>query len=163
MLLPKITLFAIIMLSYPAAAEPIADLSGVWRGSGWAKETPKGPRETVRCRIENVYDNVTRRLKLSALCVVPGRKLKLSGSLQGKKGSEQISGRWSNPNGIGSVRVVGTQRGNIVSFTFKTTRAVNGRRHAQNVEWRISKDSLRLRSVERSDPNNSMSEISFSR
>ena len=144
------------------AADPLADMSGTWRGSGWARETPQGPQETVRCQIRNTYDATDTTLKLFGQCVVPGRRLTISGTLIGSDESERITGRWSNPDGIGSVRIVGIQRDGIVAFNFSATDPATGRDLAQNVEWRISESALRLRSTDRNNPDKLMSDILFS-
>jgi len=138
-------------------------MAGTWQGSGWAKQTQQGPQETVRCRINNSHDGATRTLSLSGRCVVPGRQLEISGSLTGTQGTERITGRWSNPDGIGSVRVVGIQRAGIVAFNFAATDPATGRDMAQNVEWRVSEGTLQLRSTDRKDPTLMMSDISFGR
>jgi hypothetical protein len=89
--------------------------------------------------------------------------LTIAGTLTGKEGAERITGRWSNPDGIGSVRIVGIQRDGIVAFNFRATDPTTGRDLAQNVEWRISEGTLRLRSTDRGDPSIMMSDITFGR
>ena len=145
------------------AAEPLADMDGTWRGSGWARETQQGPQETVRCQISNSYDSAALTLTLSGRCVVPGWRLSIAGTLTGSEGAERITGRWSNPDGIGSARVVGIQRDGIVAFNFTAYDPGTGRDLAQNVEWRVHDGTLRLRSTDRNDPNVMMSDISFGR
>lgn len=146
-----------------AAAEPLADMEGTWRGAGWAKETPDGPKETVRCQIRNDYNTASMTLTLSGQCVVPGRRLTMSGNLVGGNDTERVTGRWSNPDGVGSVRVVGIQQDNIVAFNFTAVDLITGRKVAQNVEWRVSDDGLRLRATDRRNPQLMMSDITFSR
>lgn len=163
MFLSKITFMAVIVVASAAAAEPLADMDGTWRGSGWARETQQGPQETMRCQITNSYDTATLTLTLSGQCVVPGRRLTISGTLTGAEGVEQITGRWFNPDGIGSTRIVGIQRDGIVAFNFNATDPATGRNLAQNVEWRVSDQTLRLRSTDRSDPSIMMSDITFGR
>ncbi|MHA6324390.1 hypothetical protein [Roseivivax sp. CAU 1753] len=155
--------FAMIALltAGAAVAEPLAEMDGAWRGSGWARQTPDGPQETVRCRIRNVYVAADDTLQLSGDCVVPGRRFAISGSLVGTGGSERITGRWSNPDGVGSVRISGVRRDGIVAFTFNATDPVTGRDVSQNVEWRISTGGLRLRSTDRGNPDIMMSDIAF--
>ena len=161
MSLVRLTFWMALCVGSAAAADPLADMEGSWRGSGWAREIQEGPKETVRCQINNSYDGVTLTLKLSGRCAVPGRKLTISGTLTGSKESEQITGRWSNPDGIGSVRVSGYQREGVVVFAFDTKDPSTGRDLAQNVEWRLSEGQLRLRSVDRNDPSLKISDISF--
>ena len=152
----------ILLTAGSGIADPLADMSGTWRGSGWAKEGPKGPEETVRCQIRNEFDEASKTLTISGQCVVPGRRLTISGTLVGSDGSERITGRWSNPDGIGSVRIVGIQRDDIVAYNFHAIDPTTGRDLAQNVEWRVSVDALWLRSTDRSNPDIMMSDISFS-
>lgn len=146
-----------------ALSDPLADMDGTWRGSGWARETQQGPQETVRCQINNSYDTASLTLTLSGQCVVPGRRLTLAGTLTGSEGKERITGRWFNPDGIGNVRIVGIQRDGLVAFNFSATDPATGRDLAQNVEWRISDGTLRLRSTDRTDPSIMMSDITFGR
>jgi len=83
--------------------------------------------------------------------------------LTASEGAEGITGRWSNPDGIGSVRIDGIQRDGIVAFNFNAADPATGRDLAQNVEWRVSDGALRLRSTDRSNPDIMMSDISFGR
>ena len=163
MFLSKITVFMALTAASTALSGPLADMDGSWRGSGWARETPQGPQETVRCQIANGYDTSTLTLTITGQCVVPGRRLTIAGTLTGSEGAERITGRWSNPDGIGSVRIGGIQRDGIVAFTFSATDPATGGELAQNVEWRVSDGTLRLRSTDRSDPSIMMSDISFGR
>lgn len=164
MLLRKMMMIALLVTTASAvASEPLADMEGTWRGSGWARKTPEGPKETVRCQIRNTYDTASMTLTLTGQCVVPGRRLSMSGNLEGTDGSERITGSWSNPDGIGSARVVGIQRDSIVAFKFAAFDPASGRKVAQNVEWRVSGSGLRLRSTDRSNPELMMSDIAFSR
>jgi len=163
MFLSKFTFLIAMIVASAASADPLADMDGTWRGSGWARETQQGPQETVRCQITNSYDSATLTLTLSGQCVVPGRRLTISGTLTGSEGAERVTGRWSNPDGIGSTRIVGIQRDGIVAFNFNATDPATGRNLAQNVEWRVSDDTLRLRSTDRSDPTIMMSDITFGR
>jgi len=95
-------IFLMAMTAASAAlSAPLADMKGTWKGSGWARETPQGPQETVRCRITNSYDTSELTLTLSGQCVVPGRRLTIAGTLTGTEGTERITGRWANPDGIG--------------------------------------------------------------
>lgn len=162
MFLSKITFLIALTAASTALSGPLADMDGSWRGSGWARETLQGPQETVRCQIANSYDTSTLTLTLTGQCVVPGRRLTIAGTLTGSEGMERITGRWSNPDGIGSVRIVGIQRDGIVAFNFSATDPATGGELAQNVEWRVSDGTLRLRSTDRSNPDIIMSDISFS-
>lgn len=161
-MLPLRSTLLILMLTGAAAAEPLAEMDGTWRGSGWARETPQGPKETVRCQIRNAYDAATGTLTVTGQCGVPGRRLSISGTLTADKGSGRITGSWSNPDGIGNVAVVGLQRDGIVAFNFKAPDLGTGCDLAQNVEWRVSEDSLQLRSSDRANPEIRMSDILFS-
>lgn len=161
-MLPLRIAISIVLTTGVAAADTLAAMDGSWRGSGWAKETVQGPQETVRCQMRNFYDAGTLTLMLAGKCVVPGRRLTMSSTLVGTDGSERITGRWSNPDGIGSVRVVGIQRDGIVAFNFTALDPATGGQLAQNVEWRVSEGMLRLRSTDRRSPDNMMSDITFS-
>jgi|GEM_PF-2068609 len=159
-ILPLMLLFA---SATSAAAGPLADMAGDWRGAGWARETVAGPQETLRCQITNSYDAAADTLTLSGQCVVPGRRLRISGILSGSDGSERITGSWANPDGMGSAPVVGLQRDGLVAFNFNTVDPATGRRIAQNIELRVNQNSLRLRATDRETPDVMMSDISFAR
>lgn len=154
---------AMITATTATAQEPLSQMEGNWRGSGWARETQSRPQETLRCQITNSYDAASLTLTLSGRCVVPGRRLSLEGRLKGTPGATRITGRWSNPDGIGSARIVGLQRDGIVAFNFNATDPATGRKIARNVEWRVAEDTLRLRATDRADPSIMMSDISFTR
>lgn len=161
MTLFKIALSVVLLAGSPAVGDPLAEMEGTWRGSGWAREMVDGPQETVRCQITNTYDVAAMTLTLAGQCVVPGRRLTISGTLTGSDGAERITGRWSNPDGIGSTQIVGLQRDGIVAFNFNALDPSTGRTHAQNVEWRLTDGGLRLRSTDRDDPSVMMSDVMF--
>ncbi len=92
-----------------------------------------------------------------------GQKITLSGEIRGKSGSDKISGHWFNPDGLGSVRISGVRRGDVVAFTFKAKDPETGDALAQNVEWRVGTDSLRLRATDRADAGIMLSDLTFAR
>jgi hypothetical protein len=151
----------LVLVGGSVAAEPLADMQGTWRGSGFARETSDGPKEAVRCRINNAYADGT--LVVKGQCVVPGRKIALSGEMKGKSGSDAVTGFWFNPDGLGSTRISGVQRDDLVAFTFSAKDPKTGENASQNVEWRVGPDNLRLRSSDRADPSIMMSDVSFTR
>ncbi len=154
---------ALALAGTTASAQPLAEMAGTWRGSGWARQSPQGPQETMRCKIKNAYDAGQHTLKITGTCVVPGRRLDVSGVLTGSDKGDRITGRWSNPDGMGSVPVVGLQRDAVVAFNFSAFDPATGKSTAQNVEWRILKEGLRLRSSDRKEPDIMMSDITFNR
>lgn len=161
MVLAKLTFAVVLSAASALAADPLAEMGGTWQGAGWARETPTGPKETLRCKISNTYETGTLTLTLAGQCIVPGRRLKIAGELSGTKGAERITGRWSNPEGGGSVRITGLQRDAIVAFTFTAKDPETGRNLAQNIEWRLTDNTLRLRATDRDDPTIMMSDVSF--
>lgn len=161
MFFPKALALIAMLTASAGAADTLADMDGAWRGSGWAKQTPQGAKEAVRCQIRNTYDAAVLTLTLTGMCAVPGRRLEISGALTGKAGAEQITGRWSNPDGLGSTQITGLQRAGIVAFTFRAVDPGTGRKVSQNVEWRVAQGTLRLRATDRADPSIMMSDITF--
>ncbi|MDR6266517.1 hypothetical protein [Roseobacter sp. N2S] len=165
MKLPSVFCVAMICLAPTAQAGALADMAGSWRGSGWVKQTDQGPQETIRCQIENTFDATRLKLTLSGICAVPGQKLTLSGTLNGTPNSTRITGRWSNPDGLGSVRVVGVEQADLIAFTFSTRDPVTEREISQNVEWRVTENTLHLRSADRTkadaDTENLLSDVVF--
>ena len=156
-------LFAIVFLALASvgSAEPLAQMAGVWSGSGWARETKSGPKEALRCRLSNTFDAGV--LTISGRCAVPSRKIALAGELRSTKNSERITGHWFNPDGLGSVSIVGVQRGDAVAFTFRAKDPKTQAEVAHNVEWRVTGDSLRMRSNDRAEPSIAMSDVTFIR
>ncbi len=153
----------LLLLATGAGAEPLADMAGTWRGAGWARETPTGPPETLRCQITNSYEAASLTLTLNGTCVVPGRKLNMAGKLTGQAGKERITGRWFNPDGLGSTRITGAQRDNVVVFAFTAKRPDTGRDLSQSVEWRLSDGQLHFRAVDRTTPGVQMADIVFTK
>ena len=147
------------VLGSPALSEPLADMHGTWRGSGWARETPDGPKETLRCRMSNSY--ASGALTVSGRCVIAGRKIALAGEIKGKSGSDKITGHWFNPGGLGSARISGLQGADVVAYTFRAKDPETGTDLAQNVEWRVQADRMRLRATDRANPSIMMSDIIF--
>lgn len=163
-MLNKVLLLAVFSLvSSMAHADVLMDMQGAWSGSGWARETLAGPKETLRCRLNNTYDESARALTVKGRCVASGRKIALSGEMRASADSDKITGHWFNPDGLGSVRISGFQRGDVVGFTFRVKHPDTGADVAQNVEWRVGIDALRLRSTDRVRPEVMMSDISFTR
>lgn len=85
MFLSKIIFLTALVAASAASSEPLANMAGTWKGSGWARETQQGQQETVRCQITNSYDRSALTLTLSGKCVVPGRQLAISGTLTGSQ------------------------------------------------------------------------------
>jgi len=77
---PLKTAIAALLIATPTLADPLSEMDGSWRGSGWARETPEGPKEAVRCQIRNSYDAATATLKINGKCAVPGRNRQRSGA-----------------------------------------------------------------------------------
>ncbi len=157
----RMTLCVLLLCGSAAWADPLSEMAGAWSGSGWARETLDGPKESIRCRLDNTYDADVIAIK--GRCAVPGRKLTLSGEIKRDGASDKISGHWFNPDGLGSVRISGVQRGDIIAFTFRAKDPETGHDIAQNVEWRVSPDALHLRAADRANPDALMSDIAFTR
>ncbi|MGB3553890.1 MAG: hypothetical protein WBA25_04535 [Jannaschia sp.] len=163
MIRPDMMVLCAVLAAAPAAADPLADMNGDWRGTGWAREVPGGTEEAVRCRLTNVYDGAAATLTVTGRCAAAGRKIDLSGTMTAEPGTDRLTGRWSNPDGPGSTGISGMVRNDIVAFTFRATDGATGRNLAQNVEWQVAPDKLRLRSTDRTDPDIMMSNIDFTR
>ncbi|APE44478.1 hypothetical protein BOO69_14440 [Sulfitobacter alexandrii] len=164
-MVPVKTLTAIVLavLATAAAADPLADMAGAWQGSGWARQTPQGPQETVRCRIENRYDEDAGELSINGRCAVPGRQLTLAGRLSSRDGSDRVSGRWFNPDGIGSVPVTGRTTDHGLRMTFSASDPDTGADISQAATWELTGDGLTLRSVHTGQPEVGMADLTFSR
>jgi hypothetical protein len=158
-----LALCALIVCTGAASADPLSGMVGDWSGAGWVRETPDAPQEAVRCRLQNTYDAAQARLSVSGRCAVPGRQIDLSGQITADRASDRITGRWSNPDGPGSVALNGVMRDDLIAFTFAAQDPVNGRNLAQNVEFRLTGDTLRLRASDRDRPDIAMSDITLTK
>jgi hypothetical protein len=146
-----------------ASADTLPALAGDWTGSGTAREVPEAEPDAIRCRITNTYAPERLELTMSGMCVAAGRRLDLSGTIRASDDSAAISGRWSNPDGLGNVRIAGHSGEDFVAFTYSAKDPDTGRQLDQNVELRLVGDGFRMRSVDRADRSISMSDITFTR
>ena len=146
---------------FAATADPFQAMSGKWSGSGWARKTTDGPQEATRCRLTNSYSATALELRFKGKCVAAGEKLTLSGKVTRNPADASIQGLWSNPDGLGQVKITGRHGADFILFTYRAKDPDTGQPIAQNVEWRIVDGQLQLRSVDRDQPNILMSEIFF--
>ncbi len=145
----------------PALADPLPDMAGAWTGSGWARQTPGGAKEAVRCRLNNTYNAVARRLEVDGQCAVPGKRLTIGGALiEGDAG--RVRGFWSNPDGPGRTQISGQTQGDAVYFTFRAKEPGTGRDLSQIVTWHAAGGALSFHAVTRDDRAD-MSKIEFTR
>ncbi len=152
---------AVTAAALPALADPLPDMAGVWTGSGWARQTPGGAKEAVRCRLTNTYNAAARRLEIDGQCAVPGKRLTIGGALiEGDAG--RVRGFWSNPDGPGRTQISGQTQGDAVYFTFRAKEPGTGRDVSQIVTWRAAGGALSFGAVTRADRAD-MSKIEFSR
>lgn len=120
------------------ASDVLARMNGEWQGRGWVQRTLDGPRETIRCRTKNSYIDVSRRLVVKGLCALPGRKFKMEGTVSRAGDTNRISGRWSNPFGVGSTSVDGTENGDSVTVAFSARDRETGELLQQSMDWTTS-------------------------
>ncbi|MAM61406.1 hypothetical protein [Maritimibacter sp. UBA3975] len=158
-----LTALMFVLPAIAATADPLPLLAGDWTGSGTAREVPEAELDAVRCRITNSYAPERLELTMSGMCVTAGRRLDLSGTIRARDDSAAISGRWSNPDGLGEVRIAGHSGEDFVAFTYSAKDPATGRQLDQNVELRLVGNGFRMRSVDRADRSVSMSDITFTR
>lgn len=153
----------IALAATPTLANPLEALQGAWTGTGTAREVPEAEMDALRCRITNTYDDARLELTMSGMCVTSGRRLNLSGTIRAAADSAAISGQWSNPDGLGEVRIFGHAGEDFVAFTYNAKDPATGRQLDQNVELRLVGDTFLMRSVDRADRSVAMSDLTFSR
>lgn len=153
---------ACIFLASPALSDPLQDMAGTWRGTGWAKRTADSAQEPVKCRLKNTYDASARRITVAGKCVVPGRKIDMAGHIEAKK-SGTATGRWFNPDGLGSTKLTGTYTNGRILFSFRVKDPKDDTIVSQSIEWTTTSDSLRMRSADTSAPDVPMADIRFTR
>ncbi len=157
-----VPLLVLAMQASPVpAADQLAALGGQWTGTGWAKRTTNGPRETVRCRISGKYVLPGRQLFVTGKCAVPGRKFNLKGTVSSEVDGGTIRGRWSNPFGAGSASVRGRQSGNRVFLDFRAPHPDTKEKVLQQMEWQIADNAFAI--TTRLHDGQVMSELKFSR
>ena len=157
----RIACLLTLLLAPALSAEPLVQMQGNWTGSGWAREAPENPKEALRCRLKNTFDAGV--LKVKGRCAASGRKVTLSGELRSKTGTDQITGHWFNPDGVGSVRLKGSQNKSSIAFTLHTNDLETGVEIARKIEWHITPEGLRLRATDYNSPKTLLSDITFMR
>lgn len=157
--------FVLLLLAPPIspslAADQLAMLRGEWSGTGWAKRTTDGPRETVRCRVSSKYSPPARRLLVTGKCAVPGRKFNLRGVVSSEVDGGAIRGSWANPFGAGSASVSGSQSGNRVTLDFRAPHPDTKEDVPQQMEWTIGDRAFSI--TTKLGDGEVMSELKFGR
>lgn len=160
--MPRPSVLALFLcLASPAFCDPFDGMSGAWTGSGWARQTPGGPQETVRCRLDNTHDAGRSRLWVAGVCAVPGRRFEIGGAMTVGEGG-RVSGSWANPDGPGQTAISGQIQDDAVYFTFRARPPGTSEDVSQIVTWRLAGDGLTLRSLDRAS-GLEMAQIEFSR
>jgi len=128
------------------------NMSGKWRGKGLVKASPKGKKESIRCRMSNKPEG-DGRIKLSGNCAVSGFVFSLNGFIQqnGGKNSYTASMFRSLAN-LKQSNFSGKRNGSRINFSFKARDRVS----KQNVEASIRLNSKNAKAfdvqISRTDP-----------
>ena len=126
----KMTATAIVLgaalMFQPVMSKPVfasekifSDISGKWRGKGLVKASPKGKKESIRCRMGNeVKEN--SRVRITGNCAVGGFVFSLNGFIQqdGSKNSYTASMFRSLAN-LKQSNFSGKRSGNRLNFNFQ--------------------------------------------
>ena len=95
------------------------NMTGKWRGKGLVKASPKGKKESIRCRMSNKPKDASR-ITLSGNCAVSGFVFSLNGFIQqnGGKNSYTASMFRSLAN-LKQSNFSGKRSGSKINFSFK--------------------------------------------
>ena len=138
-------------------------MTGDWTGKGWAKQTARGPREAIRCRIQNSYIDESRQLVVKGFCAVPGKRLKMNGTMSSQIDSNNIDGRWSNPFGQGSIAVSGIETNSSIILNITARDPETLKKSEQKMHWTPVANGLDLKTLLTDKKQTQISELTFER
>ncbi len=129
-----------------SARVDLSEMAGKWKGTGWGKRNSSAPREGVRCRLTAKYRKKNQKLSVSGKCAATSRTFTLLGHVAEQKNSNKMTGRWINPDGIGSINIAGRRTANKLVFTFMAKDGKTGRKRKYRTVWSLQKNGFNLTS-----------------
>ena len=120
---------------------PLRSMTGTWTGTGWGTRHVDAPRETVRCRLTSKFSTRERQLKLTGKCAGAARSYAVSGYLKQTAGGN-VTGRWSNPNGIGAINIAGERKGNTITFKVKAKDSQSNEQRTFSMVWAMTRNTM---------------------
>lgn len=163
------TLFVVAGISnsgaYAKSAEPLplSQFAGKWSGTGWGKRDSSAAREAVRCRMTARYRKATRKLVFSGKCAATSRTFTLLGHVAHYPGTNKITGRWVNPDGVGSINISGKRQVNQLSFEFQAKDRNSGEKQTFRNHWNLSSSTFSIRTDQMTPVQSTIGSISFKR
>ncbi|MEM8787140.1 MAG: hypothetical protein AAGE76_02665 [Pseudomonadota bacterium] len=153
------------LAALPAAAQEdgtaLARMTGDWTGGGWVQERGDSAQERIRCRMRNNHDATTGEITVDGTCAVPGRRLVLAGALA-PEGADRVTGRWQNPEGMGSQRIRGSLSAAGFAFAVTTNDQLTGERLDRVITWTVMPDRIVVTTADAAD-DTPLGEIVFER
>ena len=162
----KTLILSVLLASFwtvmsPASEPYLKGMSGTWSGSGWARQHLGSPKEGVRCKVTVNYGSIGNKLMMNGRCAVPGQKFQLRGSLIERRENGEITGRWSNPFGIGRANIKGRRSKDRIVVRLRAD-APNGGIIDQTMVWRLSANRIEM-AVTSTQGNQPLSRLTFKR
>lgn len=147
----------------PIKQWPLSNYAGKWEGLGWVKRHASAERESVRCRLTARYGKNSRKLSMNGKCAAAARTFTLLGHIAGNPETNEMTGRWVNPDGVGSLNISGKRRVNSATFEFKAKDRKSGERQSFRTSWGFGKVGFSIRSQQLTPQTSEIGAISFER
>ncbi|MEM6475438.1 MAG: hypothetical protein AAF687_04660 [Pseudomonadota bacterium] len=74
-------------------------------------------------------------------CAAAARNFKISGFLK-SAGRNKVTGRWTNPNGVGAINISGTRGGNAITFQVKAKDPKTKKTRKYRMVWTLARGSM---------------------
>ncbi|MEP2990447.1 MAG: hypothetical protein ABJN65_04450 [Parasphingorhabdus sp.] len=142
---------------------PLSQYAGKWTGTGWGKRDSSAAREAVRCRMTVKSRKATRKLVFSGKCAATSRTFTLLGHLAHYPGTNKMTGRWVNPDGVGSMNIVGKRRSNILSFEFRAKDRKSGKKQMFRNRWILRGSQFSIHTDQLTPAQSTIGSITFNR
>jgi hypothetical protein len=139
-----VAICALIALAAPQVqAAGFTFMEGTWRGAGWTKPAAGSAREAVRCRINASVSENALRVDISGQCASPGKRVNVNGYVR-REPDGRYTGRWSNPNGLGTIGLSGNGDESRISLSFMSEDADTGEEIAGTMIWEFSESRFAI-------------------
>jgi len=142
---------------------PLSSYAGKWEGLGWVKRHASAEREPVRCRLTVRYRKSSEKLDMSGKCAAAARTFTLLGHIASNPTTNQMTGRWVNPDGVGSLNIAGKRRVNSATFNFDANDRKSGKRQSFRTSWGFGKTGFSITSHQLTPRTSEIGAISFER
>lgn len=147
-LLSALTCFCLVSVPSPSLADGFLEqLTGTWVGKGWARQEPNTAKEAIRCRLTNKTEARSGTLFANGKCAAAGKSFKINGQIQPLSGGKRYQGRWTNPDGIGSIPVSGRRQENKLTLSFTANLPDDKGQVTGQIIWIVDENIVKLSST----------------